>query len=116
MFSLVFSRPLVMLLTKPEFGEHSLLILYGIIAEGGNLLLGGLSVYMTIKGKTTQMLWGSLLTAVVSLVLTIVIYLIGAINLYTIGLPIILSQAIAVMYMYGVYKKEELPNGPRIIT
>jgi O-antigen/teichoic acid export membrane protein len=104
-FSLIFSRPLVMLLTKPEFAENSLLIIYGVTAEGANLLIGGFSVYMTIKNKTNELLWSSIIAGMVSVVATSILHLTGNITLYTIGLPIILSQAIVVAYLYRVYLK-----------
>jgi O-antigen/teichoic acid export membrane protein len=84
-----------------------LLIAYGVIAEGGNLLIGGLSVYMTIKNRTTEILKGTLIAAVFSLCATALLHLTGKINLYTIGLPIIFSQIMAVAYLYRTYIKNK---------
>ena len=104
-FSLILSKPLVSILTKPEYSQYSILILYGIIVEGCNLLLGGLGVYLTIKSKTKEMLSGLILIALISVVSTCLLYISSFLNIYTIGIPIILSQLFAVCYMYFVYKK-----------
>ena len=104
-FSLIFSKALVSLLTKPEYSQYSILILYGILAEGCNLILGALGIYLTIKSKTRQMLLGSVLTATISVMVTYLLYIYNVISIYTIGVPIIMSQLFGVCYMYLIYKK-----------
>lgn len=61
LFSAVFSDLIVRLLTKEEFRKFSALILFGVLAEAGNFIIGALSVDLTIRNETTTMLWASML-------------------------------------------------------
>jgi O-antigen/teichoic acid export membrane protein len=103
---LIFSHPLVTLATKPEFANKSLLILYGIVAEGGNLLIGGLTIYLIIRGKNKQMLLASFYSTIASLFSIIILHFCELVNIYTIGLPIVISQVSVIIYMFRVYINE----------
>ena len=102
-FSALFSDTIVTLLTKSEFKQFSWLILYGIIAEAGNFLIGALSVHLTIADKTKEMLVASIIGLVRVVSIFAAIYLLKFASVYTIGLPIICSQIVVLIYLYIVH-------------
>jgi O-antigen/teichoic acid export membrane protein len=98
----VFSKLIVILLTKEEFRQFSWLLLYGVVAEGSSLLIGALSVQSTITGQTRKILVATfigLLSFAASFGAFLVLKLV---TLYTIGVPIILSQILVALYLYTV--------------
>jgi O-antigen/teichoic acid export membrane protein len=106
--ALIFSSWIIPALTKVEFESNSSLIVYGVIAEGGNLLIAGLSIYLTIINRPTGVLVATSCAALASLVVICALHGFNLINVYTIGLPIVMSQIIAfvLLYKYAInYKK-----------
>lgn len=62
---LVFGRVLLMVLTKSSFGPYAKLMLFGVVVEGCNLLIGAASAYFTIR-RTPRRLLPAALAGVVS--------------------------------------------------
>jgi len=97
--SFILKDYIVTFLTKPAFKTFSILILYGIVAEAGNFLVNGLTVYMTIHkltGKTTKIgFWGLLFFFSTFGIL----FILKAITIYSIGLPITLTQLFTVVVL-----------------
>jgi len=104
--STFFSKEIVALLTNSFFSQYSYLIFYGILAEGSNMIIGGLSIYLTIHNLTAKTIvasWIGLITFIVSFGL---LYFLNIFSVWTIGLPIVLSQLSVVIYMiYLVFYK-----------
>jgi hypothetical protein len=104
----VASNLIVTSLTKEEFGKFSWLILYGVLAEAGNFLVGALCVHLTILGQTREILIASIIGLVSVVGGFLLIYFLSIVGLATIGLPIILSQLTVACYLYSVHDKRHV--------
>lgn len=83
---------IVVLLTKPAFAEFSILILFGVLAEAGNFLVSGLTVYITINELTAKTTKIGICGLVLFFITFGLFFFFKAITLYTIGLPIVITQ------------------------
>lgn len=100
---------IISILTKVELVKYSSLIIYGIVSEGGNFLIGALTIYLTIQNLTKVTIKASLAGLIGFGISFLLLYLFNVINLYTIGLPIVLSQLIIAAYLaFIVYKSKTL--------
>jgi O-antigen/teichoic acid export membrane protein len=107
-FCSIFSGFLVTLLTKEEFRKFSWLLLYGVIAEGGNFLVGAFSIQLTLISQTKKMLNGTLLCLLSAAGSFGLLFSLKLVNIYTIGLPIILSQVLVTLYLYSLFRRKSL--------
>ena len=101
----IFSDLIVSVATKGDFVNYSKVILFGIANESINMIVAVLAIFFTIKSITGAIMKGTIIGAVVMVVILGVVYLSKAITVYTIGLPIILSQMVVLSYMYIAYRK-----------
>lgn len=106
LMSYFLSDIIVNIATKTEFITYSNIILFGIITEGSNLVLGALGIYLAIKNKTLLGLKMSFLGLISMMIVFTFIFLFKIINVYTIGLPIVISQIFAASYFYYIYAQE----------
>jgi O-antigen/teichoic acid export membrane protein len=91
---------LVPLLTKDEFKPFAYLIIYGVLIEMGNFIIGALGVLLSINNQTKKGLLGAYVSMLVMVVCFFVLYSTGDINEFTIGLPLVLSQLAAALILY----------------
>ena len=82
---MIFSETLVVLLTSNKFAEYSYLIGYGILAESGNLIIGGLSIYLTIHNLTKKTIIASWIGLLSFVSVFFILYLIDFLSVWTIG-------------------------------
>lgn len=99
---MLFSRELVSLLTNNSFAEYSYLVGYGILAESGNFIIGGLSIYLTIHNLTKKTMIASWIGLVSFILIFAILYFLDSISVWTIGLPIVLSQLFVAIYLYYI--------------
>lgn len=104
----IFSHVIVTLLTKEEFRRYSWLLLYGVIAEGGNFLLGAFSVQLTLTGQTQKFITGTSLCFLSAAGSFYLLFILKLVNIYTIGVPIIFSQILATVYLYVIFRRKSL--------
>jgi O-antigen/teichoic acid export membrane protein len=99
-------------LTKSEFVKYSCLIVFGVLSEGGNFLIAGLTIYLTIKNLTKVSMIASITGLIVFFLSFIILYVLKKINVYTIGLPIVLTQVVITFYLglivYNINRKKTL--------
>jgi O-antigen/teichoic acid export membrane protein len=100
-----FSKLIVILLTKEAFRRFSWLLLYGVIAEGSSLLIGALSVQLTITSQTRKMLNATFIGLLSFGISFCALFALKLVTIYTIGLPIILSQILVALYLYTGYSR-----------
>ena len=110
----VFSDRLIPLLTRPDLGRYSRLMLYGIGTEAGNFLVGGLAIYLTIKNQTHALMNGSFLGVFAVAVGVALIYAFGWGGIYTIGIPIVLSQVVVAAYLVNAWRKLKNTERPAL--
>lgn len=87
------------ILTKHEFVKYSSLIVFGIFSEAGNFLIGGLTIYLTIKNLTRVSMKASITGLVIFFISFMGLYVFKMVSVYTIGIPIALTQLVIVSYL-----------------
>jgi hypothetical protein len=102
---------LINMLVGINFSEYWWIVLYGIFADGANIIIGVLSVYIMINGKTSSMIYVSVIAVVVAMLLYTAFYASDFLTQYTIGIPIVTSQWVAVAMLMMLCKKTVLKNG-----
>ncbi|MGZ4975870.1 MAG: hypothetical protein ACXV8O_01860 [Methylobacter sp.] len=103
--SAVFGEFAVRLLTSSGFEQHWSLLLFGVMTDGGNLLIGALMVYITLKGNTKKIFASSLVGLITMSVCFGWLYWSSNISILTIGAPLLISQWAVVYYMYSLYRR-----------
>lgn len=104
--STVLGEYVVRVLTNPSFEQHWKLILFGVITDGSNLIIGALVIYITLTGKTKIMMSSSAVGLLVTIFCFGLIYIFSALSIFSIGIPLLISQWIVALYLYVcLYKK-----------
>jgi O-antigen/teichoic acid export membrane protein len=106
--SLVFSDVIVTAVTNEAFAKYSWVLLLGVITEAGNFLAGALAIHITITTSTRRMMSASLLGVASMIAVFAAIYSWGVVSVETVGIPVLTSQIIVVIYMYIVFKNSTL--------
>ncbi|TRW92191.1 hypothetical protein [Candidatus Methylobacter oryzae] len=101
--SAAFGEFAVRLLTNPGFAQHWILLLFGVVTDGGNLIIGALMVHITLIGNTKKILASSLVGVLSMLACFGGLYWSSRISILTIGAPLLISQWAVVYYMYVLY-------------
>lgn len=97
---------MVSILTNPAFSKHWELLLFGVITDGGNLLIGALVIHISLTGNTKKIILFSI-SGLLSMIITgTILYWFSRISIVTIGIPLLFSQWFIVLYMYTTYKKD----------
>ena len=105
MFSLVFADIIVALVANTNFVKYSWVLFFGVIAEGGNFLIGALSIHITITASTKRMIVASIIGVASMSIVFSGIYYWGYINVETVGIPIAVSQILTVAYLYFIFRR-----------
>jgi O-antigen/teichoic acid export membrane protein len=105
--STLLSKIIVGLLTKQEFVNYSLIILFGILTEAGNFIIGSLTIYLTIHNLTKTTVKMSAIGLFVFFLSFASLYIFKLINVYTLGIPMVLTQLIISIGLYTIVNKTE---------
>jgi len=103
--SVVFGELAVRLLTSPGFEQHWKLLLFGVITDGGNLIIGALMIHITLIGNTKKIFASSLVGLLSMTACFGLLYWMSKISILTIGAPLLISQWAVVYYMYSLYRR-----------
>ncbi|MFW0714235.1 hypothetical protein [Pedobacter sp. N23S346] len=90
---------IVLLLTKEAFVKYSTLILYGVVSEAGNFLIGALTVYLTIHNLTSTTIKASLTGLTIFIITFFCLYYTRNLSVYTVGVPIVITQMVIAAYL-----------------
>jgi O-antigen/teichoic acid export membrane protein len=90
--STVLSDIIVGLLTKGSLIPYSKILIYGILTEGGNFLIGSLTIYFTIHNFTKSTIKMSLLGLVIFFICFLTIFTLHKVSPFTLGIPMVLTQ------------------------
>lgn len=101
--SAVFGEFAVRLLTNSGFEQHWILLLFGVITDGGNLVIGALIIHITLIGNTKKIFASSLVGLISMSVCFGWLYWSSKISILTIGAPLLISQWAVVYYIYSLY-------------
>lgn len=110
-FSLAFSDAIVSIVTNGTYAKYSWILLLGVVAEAANFLLGALVIHTTLTSSTKPMLSASIVGVGSMVAIFGGIYYGGVVTVQSIGIPIVISQIIALVYMYWVFRKSNLNQG-----
>jgi O-antigen/teichoic acid export membrane protein len=106
--SILFSKLIVELLTKESLVKYSLIIVYGILTEAGNFLIGALTIYLSVHNITRVSIRVSIIGIAVFFISFFIMHLIHCIGIFTIGLPMVLTQLTIFFGLFFVMHKNEL--------
>lgn len=101
--SVVFGEFAVRLLTHSGFEQYWKLLLFGVITDGGNLIIGAVMIHITLTGHTKKIFASSLVGLISMLICFSGLYWTSRISILTIGVPLLISQWAVVYYMYSLY-------------
>lgn len=90
----------VKILTNSSFEPHWKLLLFGVLTDGSNLIIGALIIHTTLVGSTKRIVLFSLLGLLAMEISFGYLYWGSKISLTTIGMPLLISQWIVVVFMY----------------
>lgn len=97
--SYVFSDLIIRILTNQHFVQYSSVIIYGILSEGGNFLIGALTIYLTIHKVTKTSIKVNIVGLLTFFISFYMLYYFKLININTVGIPIVLTQFVIVGYL-----------------
>lgn len=95
----ILSPLIVKLLTNSTFVKYSSVIVFGILSEAGNFIIGALTIYLTIHNLTKYTIKVNILGFLVFCSSFLSFFYFNLINIYTVGLPIVLTQFVIVSYL-----------------
>ena len=95
---------MVSILTNLDFAKHWRLLLFGVITDAANLLIGALVIHITLTGDTKKLISVSILGVVSVIMIFSLLYWFSNISIVTIGIPLLFSQWIVVLYLFSIYK------------
>lgn len=113
-FSLAFSDVIVLIVTNETFAKYSWILLLGVIAEAGNFLLGALAIHITLTASTKRIMSASIIGVASMAAVFACIYYGGMVTVHSVGMPIVISQIITVVYMYYVFRKSNVNQKKRL--
>lgn len=91
---------IIPLLTKTQFIGYSKLIVYGVLIEAGNFIIGGLSVKLAIDGKTRTVLTGAVASVLFVITTLAIAYKTRQISYHVFGIVLVTSQIVMAAYIY----------------
>jgi O-antigen/teichoic acid export membrane protein len=103
--TIVLGELIVALATSPNFEPYWNVMLFGVLTDASNLLIGALAIHITLTGSTKKIMNMSFV-GVAALALSFsILFLTKNINAFTIGVPLIFSQLVVVAYMFWNFRK-----------
>ncbi len=95
----------VQLATNPTFAPYWAILIFGVLTDATNLLIGALSIHITLTSNTRTIMLSSVLGVITLAASFALIFCTNNISAYTIGLPLIFSQVVVLTVMYWSFKK-----------
>ncbi|WON82823.1 MULTISPECIES: polysaccharide biosynthesis protein [Chromobacterium] len=98
LITLLFGKQVVNFLTNETLAQHYNLMLFGILIESGNLIIGAMVVFSTIISSNQKVLIASILGVLACFAMLAVAYL--HLTIWTVGMPMVISQFLVGVYLY----------------
>ena len=106
-FGYLFGEYLVSHLTNSTFTNHWIIIIFGILIDGFNLMIGSLIIYITITSSPSKLIIPFLLSIIVMIITICILYTINNIYISTIGIPLLTAQITMLIYLLWFYNYEK---------
>lgn len=97
---LIFGAYVDEVLSNVQIGAHWHLMLFGVFTDGSNVLTSALVVYATLTANSKVIFRASIIGLGTTLLGFVALLVTQTLNMNTIGIPLLLSQWIALFYMY----------------
>jgi O-antigen/teichoic acid export membrane protein len=99
---------MVKILTHPEFEPHWKLLLFGVLTDAANLIVGGLAIHITLRSSTKIVMGSSLIGLMLMFGSFSILYTSVGITVNTVGIPLLISQWSVVAYMYWKFSNSRI--------
>ena len=99
---------IVRMATSPAFQPYWIVMIYGVLIDAGNLIIGALNVHITLTRSTKKIMSSSVLGVIGLIASFSLLFMTHRVTVYTIGIPLIFSQLIVIAFMYLEYRKCKL--------
>jgi hypothetical protein len=103
---LALGKILLYVLTKKEFEPYANLMVFGILVEAGNLVIGAVSTYFTIHQRTLHLISANIAGLLAAALGFSICLLRNPHNLYWLGCVLALSQAVVCANLFFKAKKD----------
>ena len=110
--TILFCDILIKNLTNSTFEPYWRLLIYGVMADAFNLLIGALTVHISITDSTKNIIKMSAYGLISMIASFGLLFWSNNLTTYLIGLPLIFSQFIVVFYMYWNFRKSKNELAP----
>lgn len=94
----------VQIATKATFEPYWSLVIFGVLNDASNLIIGALAVHVTLTSNTKNIMISSVLGLIALVASFGLLFLTHKITVYTIGVPLIFSQIVVAAYMYWNFR------------
>lgn len=112
---LIFGKIILMLLTKTEFRSFYYIMLFGVLVESSNLLIGAITAFAGLRGRTNTLIQFNLIGVLIAAVaLPFSIYW-DAENPYLMGASIGIPQIVTLLFLMN-YVRKSMPSRQHIET
>jgi len=96
---------MVKILTNPYFVQYWGLLMFGVITDSAYIIGGALVINLSILGHTKRLIQYAWVGLASMILCFSILYFTDKISIVTLGLPLLISQWIGLLYMYIDYKK-----------
>jgi O-antigen/teichoic acid export membrane protein len=103
--AIVLGELIITLVTNPIFKPYWSVMLFGVLTDASNLIIGALAIHITLTGNTKRMMNSSFIGAAALLAGFSVLFFTKYINEYTIGAMLVFSQFVVVAYMLYDFRR-----------
>jgi O-antigen/teichoic acid export membrane protein len=103
--AIVAGKLIVTLATNPIFEPYWSVMLFGVLMDGSNLVIGAFAVHITLTSSTKKIMNSSFVGVIALLLSFSILFFTKNINAFTIGVPLVLSQLFVSAYMYWNFRK-----------
>lgn len=106
--SILFSKLIITLTTRPIFEPYCFVMLFGVLTDATNLIIGGLAIHIMLTDSTKKIMRSSFFAILALAISFPILFFMKKINPYTIGIPLLLSQLTVVAYLYWSFRKTRI--------
>jgi O-antigen/teichoic acid export membrane protein len=103
--AIVLGELIITLVTSPIFKPYWSVMLFGVLTDASNLIIGALAIHITLTGNTKRMMNSSFIGGAALLAGFSALFFTKYINVYTIGAMLVFSQFVVVAYMLYDFRR-----------
>jgi O-antigen/teichoic acid export membrane protein len=101
---ILFGDFVVKISTRAVFEPYWSLMIFGVLNDASNLIIGALAIHITLTNSTKKIMSSSVLGVVAFVASFGLLFFMHNVTVYTIGIPLIFSQMVVAVYMYWNFR------------